>query len=133
MAGNFKQRIIEPARRLTELGFQLVATSGTATALQEANVPVEVVKKVQEGRPNLLDFMANGEISYIFNTPSKRGPKTDEGKIRAASVAYGVPCVTTLPGCLAVIQALEAFAKDPTPRVRAIQDWAADVSAEKSC
>ncbi len=133
MAGSFKQRIIEPARRLTELGFQLVATSGTASALQEAGVPVEVVKKVQEGRPNLLDFMANGEIDYIFNTPSKRGPQTDEGKIRAASVAYGVPCVTTLPGCLAVIRALEAFAKNPAPKVKAIQDWMATTYAEKTC
>ncbi len=123
MAGDFKERIIEPARRLTELGFQLVATSGTAQSLRQAGIPVEVVKKVQEGRPNLLDFMANGEISFIFNTPSKRGPKTDEGRIRAASVAYGVPCVTTLPGCLAVIKAVEAFATDPTPRVKALQDW----------
>ncbi len=123
MAGDFKDRILEPARRLTELGFELIATSGTSQALKEAGVPVEVVKKVQEGRPNLLDFMANGEISFIFNTPSKRGPKTDEGRIRAASVAYGVPCVTTLPGCLAVIKAVEAFASDPAPKVRALQDW----------
>ncbi len=123
MAGDFKDRILEPARRLTELGFHLIATSGTAQSLKEAGVPVEVVKKVQEGRPNLLDFMANGEISFIFNTPSKRGPKTDEGRIRAASVAYGVPCVTTLPGCLAVIKAVEAFATDPAPKVRALQDW----------
>ncbi|MBR9800801.1 carbamoyl-phosphate synthase large subunit, partial [bacterium] len=123
MAGDFKERMIEPARRLTELGFELVATSGTGAVLKEAGVPVETVKKLQEGRPNLLDFMANGEIAYIFNTPSKRGPASDEGRIRAASVAYGVPCVTTLPGCLAVTQALEAFAKDPSPKVKAIQDW----------
>jgi len=129
MAGNFKDRMIEPARRLTELGFELVATSGTAAVLKEAGVPVETVKKLQEGRPNLLDFMANGEIAYIFNTPSKRGPASDEGRIRAASVAYGVPCVTTLPGCLAVIQALEAFAKDPSPKVKAIQDWMAAAEA----
>ena len=123
MAGDFKNRIVEPARKLTELGFELIATSGTGQALKDAGVSVEVVKKVQEGRPNLLDFMANGEISYIFNTPSKRGPKTDEGRIRAASVAYGVPCVTTLPGCLAVIKAIEAFATNPAPKVRALQDW----------
>jgi len=124
MAGNYKQRMVEPARRLSQLGFELVATSGTAAVLKEAGVPVEVVKKVQEGRPNLLDYMTNGEISYIFNTPSKRGPNTDEGRIRAASVSNRVPCVTTLPGCLAVIEALEAFAKDPSPKVRALQDWA---------
>ncbi len=128
MAGQFKDRIIEPARRLSKLGYELVATSGTASALQAADVPVHVVRKVQEGRPNLLDYMANDEIAFIFNTPSKRGPSTDEGRIRAASVAYGVPCVTTLPGCLAVIDALEAFASNPTPKVRALQDWMADMN-----
>ncbi len=127
MASQFKDRIIEPARRLSKLGYELVATSGTASALQAAGIPVHVVKKVQEGRPNLLDHMANDEIAFIFNTPSKRGPLTDEGRIRAASVAYGVPCVTTLPGCLAVIDALEAFASNPTPKVRALQDWMADM------
>jgi len=127
MAGSFKDRMIEPARNLNELGFKLVATSGTGARLKEAGIPVEIVKKVQEGRPNLLDLMANGEIDYIFNTPSKRGHSTDEGRIRAASVAYGVPCVTTLPGCLAVIEALKAFASNPTPRVRSLQDWMADV------
>tara|TARA_R100000789_G_scaffold99707_2_gene107017 strand:+ start:10288 stop:13548 length:3261 start_codon:yes stop_codon:yes gene_type:complete len=128
MASQFKDRIIEPARRLSKLGYELVATSGTASALQAADIPVHIVKKVQEGRPNLLDHMANDEIAFIFNTPSKRGPLTDEGRIRAASVAYGVPCVTTLPGCLAVIDALEAFASNPTPKVRALQDWMADMN-----
>ncbi|TWT61198.1 carbamoyl-phosphate synthase large subunit [Rubinisphaera italica] len=128
MAGQFKDRIIEPARRLSKLGYELVATSGTASALQAADIPVHVVRKVQEGRPNLLDYMANDEIAFIFNTPSKRGPSTDEGRIRAASVAYGVPCVTTLPGCLAVIDALEAFASNPTPKVRALQDWMDDMN-----
>ena len=50
--------------------------------------------------------------------------RTDEGRIRAAAVSYGVPCVTTIPGCLAIVKALEAYVKDPVPRVRALQDWA---------
>jgi len=68
--------------------------------------------------------MANGEIQFIFNTPSGKGARTDEGRIRSAAVAYGVPCVTTIPGCLAVVKALEAYVKDPVPRVHALQDWA---------
>ena len=123
MAGEFKDAMIEPARSLTKLGFKIVSTSGTARVFEDAGVPVEVVKKVQEGRPNILDYMANGDIQYIFNTPSKKGPQTDEGKIRVASVAYGVPCVTTFPGCAAVVKAVEAFASNPTPKVRALQDW----------
>ena len=93
--------------------------------MKEAGIEVETVRKLQEGRPNLLDLMANQEIQFIFNTPSGKGARTDEGRIRAASVAYGVPCVTTLPGCLAVVDALEAMSDHPEPRVKPLQEWAA--------
>ncbi len=123
MASGHKQRMIEPVRKLKKMGYQIVCTSGTARVFQEAGIEVETVRKVQEGRPNLLDHMANGEIQLIFNTPSGKGARTDEGRIRAASVTHGIPCVTTLPGCSAVVHALEALREQPAPRVRAIQDW----------
>ena len=123
MAEGHKNPMIEPVRRLRKLGFKVIATSGTAAALREADIEVETVRKLQEGRPNLLDRMADGDVQFIFNTPSGKGARTDEGKIRAAAVSYGVPCVTTVPGCLAVVRALEASAENPTPRVRALQDW----------
>ncbi|QDT94134.1 carbamoyl-phosphate synthase large subunit [Gimesia algae] len=127
MADVYKDMIIEPARRLIELGFKIVSTSGTARVLKEAGLEVATVKKLKEGRPNLLDMMANQEVQFIFNTPSGKGSRTDEGKIRSASVSYGVTCVTTIPGCLAVVKALEALAEDATPQVRALQDWMADM------
>jgi len=123
MAGPYKQPMIEPARRLQEWGFRLLSTSGTARELREAGVEVETVKKIQEGRPNLLDHLANGEIQFIFNTPSGKGARTDEGRIRASAVSHGIPCVTTFPGCLAVVQALGAILKNPMPQVKALQDW----------
>ena len=124
MARRHKATIVEPARRLRQLGYQIVATSGTAQTLRDGNIEVEVIKKVQEGRPNLLDMMANGDIQMILNTPSGKGTRTDEGRIRAAAVLYGVPCVTTVPGCLAVVAALEAMAENPVPQVRSLQEWA---------
>ena len=123
MSASHKQRIVEPVKRLQKLGYQIVCTSGTARVLQDAGIQVDVVKKIHEGRPNLLDHMANGEIQLIFNTPGGKGARTDEGRIRAASVTHGVPCVTTLPGCFAVVNCLEALRDQPAPRVRAIQDW----------
>ncbi|MCA9090672.1 MAG: carbamoyl-phosphate synthase large subunit, partial [Planctomycetaceae bacterium] len=123
MAGAHKQAMLEPARRLQKMGFKLISTSGTARELQNAGIEVEVVKKVQEGRPNLLDYMVNGDVQFIFNTPSGKGSRTEEGKIRAAAVLYGVPCATTLPGCLAMVRALEHLQAQPVPRVQAIQDW----------
>ncbi len=129
MARRHKHAIVGAARTLTELGFDLVATSGTAHVLREAGLEVETVRKVQEGRPNLLDLMANGDVQLIFNTPSGKGARTDEGRIRAAAVTYGVPCVTTLPGCLAMVRALQHRASDPTPRVRALQEWGQSTAA----
>ncbi len=119
-----KEKMIEPARRLSGMGYDIVATSGTAQTLKDAGVEVETVRKLQEGRPNLLDLMANQEIQFIFNTPSGKGARTDEGRIRAASVSHGVPCVTTLPGCLAVVDALEAMSAQPELQVKSLQEWA---------
>ena len=123
MAAQYKTAMIGPARTLRALGFQIVATPGTARELSAAGIEVKVVKKLQEGRPNVLDLMANREIQYIFNTPSGKGARTDEGKIRAAAVSAGVPCVTTFPGCAAVVQALEALAENSVPQIKALQDW----------
>jgi carbamoyl-phosphate synthase large subunit len=123
MASAHKAAIVEPSRKLIELGFKLIATSGTAEVLRDAGIEVDTVRKLQEGRPNLLDLMTNGEVQFIFNSPSGKGARTDEGKIRAAAVAQGVPCVTTLPGCLAVVQALEALAENPLPVVQSLQEW----------
>ncbi|MBI1346542.1 carbamoyl-phosphate synthase large subunit [bacterium] len=126
LSGRHKFSLIPAARQLKELGFRIVCTSGTAKAFREAGIDVETIRKLQEGRPNLLDLMANREIQFIFNTPSGKGARTDEGKIRAAAVMNGVSCVTTLPGCIAVVQALEALKDNRSPRVKALQDWAAE-------
>ncbi len=127
MAHGHKQLIVEPARRLIELGFKILATSGTARVLQAAGLAVETVRKLQEGRPNLLDYMANGDVHLIFNTPSGKGARTDEGKIRAAAVTSGVPCVTTLPGCLAMVRAIEFLDTNPAPQVKTLQEWASEL------
>ncbi len=124
MNGQHKQAMIKPARKLIELGFRLLCTAGTARVFQEAGIEVELMRKVQEGRPNLLDYMVNGDVQIIFNTPSGKGTRTDEGKIRAAAVTYGVPCVTTLPGCLAMVRALEWRRDQPEPDVCPLQTWA---------
>ncbi len=131
MAGPHKAAMIEPARRLKELGFHILTTSGTGQVLSQAGLEVEVIRKVQEGRPNLLDLMTNGEVQFIFNTPSGKGSRTDEGRIRAAAVTYGVPYATTLPGCFAMVRAIEHLMEHPVPQVRSLQEWHAAVGAGK--
>ncbi len=105
VANRDKPEIVGVARALAELGYVLVATRGTAKALREAGIAVEDVPKLQEGRPNLVDKMKNDEIALVINTPSGRGARSDEGKIRAAAVANGVTCITTLSAALAAVEA----------------------------
>ena len=116
-----KEAMVEPARRLVALGYDLMATSGTARVLAAAGVPVEEVKKLQEGHPNLLDALIDGRVHLIFNTPRGKGARTDEGRIRAASVLHGVPCITTLPAAEACIRAMEAE-RGAVLTVQALQD-----------
>jgi carbamoyl-phosphate synthase large subunit len=99
--------IVPVARRLSEMGYDLLATAGTAGALEAHGVSAAVVKKLQEGRPNLLDYLADGSIALVVNTPSGKGARTDEGRIRAAAVARGVTCITTIAGARAAVAALE--------------------------
>ncbi|HEX3150906.1 MAG TPA: carbamoyl-phosphate synthase large subunit [Gemmataceae bacterium] len=109
VADRDKADIIPIARRLAKLGYTLLATRGTAKGLRDANVPVTEIPKIQEGRPNLIDRMKNGEIAMILNTPTGRGRRTDETRIRAAAVAHRVTCITTLSAAEAAAQACEAL------------------------
>ena len=116
-----KEEIVPLAQRLCDLGYDLLATPGTAENLRQAGVSVEVVQKLQEGHPNLLDYLANEDVQLIMNTPSGKGARTDEGKIRAACVSGGVPCVTTIQGIGAVVSAMEAV-REKSLTVEPLQD-----------
>jgi carbamoyl-phosphate synthase large subunit len=109
VAGRHKRPMVELARRLVHQGFSILSTSGTADALEEAGLPVRRVRKLQEGPPNLLDYFADRAVALVINTPSGKGARTDEGKIRAAAVQAGVPCVTTIEAATAAVKAIEAL------------------------
>ena len=125
-----KEVILDVARRLTDLGLQICATEGTAKRLEAAGLAVQRVKKLKEGHPNLLDMLIDEEIDMIINTPSGKGARTDEGRIRAASVAHGVPCITTISAAQAVVRAMEAL-RDGDMEVEALQDRLATVSNQE--
>jgi carbamoyl-phosphate synthase large subunit len=103
-----KRAIVLPAKRLADLGFKLVASVGTASVLRRNGVPVEVVHKVHEGSPNVVDLIRDGEIDVVVNTPQGSGPRSDGYEIRTAAVASDIPCVTTLSGLAAMVQGIEA-------------------------
>ncbi len=116
-----KDHVTELARRLERMGFDLLATKGTATRLQQDGIHVQPLKKLQEGHPNVLDYVIDGNLQLVINTPSGKGARTDEGRIRAAAVSHGVPCITTLQAAEAAVGAMEAL-RTQEMTVQAIQD-----------
>jgi carbamoyl-phosphate synthase large subunit len=104
-----KAPIIGAARMLAEGGLQLVATGGTHDALAKAGVAATRISKLSEGRPNIKDYIKNAKVQLIINTPTKKGPQTDEGKIRALAVLNKVPIVTTITGANAAARAIRAM------------------------
>jgi carbamoyl-phosphate synthase large subunit len=121
VAARDRQAIVPVAARLASMGYDLMGTTGTAAALASHGIIVAPVRKIAEGRPNLLDHLANGRIALVVNTPSGKGARTDEGRIRAAAVSHGVPCITTIAGAKAAVAALERLRQGPLS-VYALQD-----------
>ena len=106
-----KRSIVFIAKKLIDLGFELVATKGTAKVLANNGIPVQTVFKVGEGRPDIVDRIKSGEISLVINTPSGKKPKADEVAIRSQSVAHNIPCITTLSGASAAVNGIESLLK----------------------
>jgi carbamoyl-phosphate synthase large subunit len=110
------------ARRLKKLGFDLVATYGTANRLREVGLECEAVFKVNEGRPNIADLIRQGDIALIINTPLGKTSHYDEKAIRKAALQFNVPCVTTITGAEALVEAIATKKNERGVTVRSLQE-----------
>ena len=117
-----KRPMIFLAKKLVDLGFNLVGTKGTAKALARNDIPITQVLKVSQGRPNVVDMMKNGEIDLIINTPGGKGTKPDGLAIRSNAVALKVPLITTVAGAYAAVNGIEALKKKGI-QVKTIQEY----------
>jgi carbamoyl-phosphate synthase large subunit len=124
-----KPTVLPIARDLTSLGFTLTATRGTAAYLRAHGVDVDVVYKVNEGRPNVADHIVNGTIDMVINTPLGRDSFFDDRAVRRAATMARVPCITTLTGASAAVSAIRAL-RSHALTVRALQDYYTGVTAE---
>ncbi|MGE5269675.1 MAG: carbamoyl-phosphate synthase large subunit [Thiohalocapsa sp.] len=104
-----KEALIEPCRQLTDWGFELVATRGTARTLTEAGVPVGLVNKVLEGRPDIVDEMRSGKIQLVFNTTEGAQAISDSFSLRRTALTHAIPYYTTVAGARAAVQAIAAL------------------------
>ena len=117
-----KETVIPVVREFVDLGFGIIATSGTAATLAAANIPVRKVFKVREGRPNVLDRVKNGDINFIINTPTGKIPREDEVRIRNAALAKKIPIMTTVRAALASANGIRSLQKHKV-RVRSLQEY----------
>ena len=117
-----KNQVAEVAGKFAELGFELIATKGTADVLEKAGLSVQRIHKLQEGRPNAVDLLKNKEIQLVINTPSGATPRADEIKIRTTAVYTGTPIMTTLGGAMAAALGIAALKKSGY-EVKTIQEY----------
>jgi carbamoyl-phosphate synthase large subunit len=117
-----KPAVVPMAKKLTELGLSIMSTSGTAAYLQKAGVACQTLFKVNEGRPNVLDVLKNGEIALVINTPAGQVARADEIKIRTSALYSKVPVMTTLAAATASVSAIESLQKKAVT-VKALQDY----------
>ncbi|MBD3296092.1 MAG: carbamoyl-phosphate synthase large subunit, partial [Candidatus Omnitrophica bacterium] len=106
-----KRNIVFLAKKLHDFGFEILATTGTAKILRNNNIKVEAIYKVNEGKPDVLDMIKNGDIALIINTPSGKKPHSDGATLRSAAVMKGIPCITTLAGAQASVNGIESAAR----------------------
>ena len=117
-----KKEVAAVGKQFADLGFELVATSGTATVLENAGLKVQRTKKLLEGRPNVIDLLKNKEIQFVINTPSGAAPREDEIKIRTTAVYTGTPIATTLSGAKAAALGIAALRKSGYA-VKTVQEY----------
>jgi carbamoyl-phosphate synthase large subunit len=124
-----KRNILYIVKRLVDLGFDIVATEGTANALILNDIEVTKIRKVSEGRPNVVDLIKNGQIQLIINTPAPgRTPRRDEVAIRSTAVAYNIPIATTVSGAAATVIAIEGLLRKRL-EVQSLQEYHAAIPA----
>jgi carbamoyl-phosphate synthase large subunit len=117
-----KKEVAAVAKQFSDLGFELVATSGTASVLEKAGLKVQRILKLLEGRPNVIDLLKNKEIQLVINTPAGQSPREDEVKIRTTAVYTGTPIMTTLSGAKAAALGIAALKKSGYA-VKTVQEY----------
>ena len=104
-----KERIVEPVKRLQDLGFKIIATCGTQRFLQAQGIECGQINKVLEGRPHIVDAIKNGDVQLVFNTTEGAGALSDSRSLRRAALLHKVPYYTTIAGAIAVSHGIEAY------------------------
>lgn len=126
IADRDKDKIMEFARNFYDMKFNILATEGTQKFLEENGVEAEAIKKVHEGRPNIVDAIKNGVINLIVNTPAGKQSEYDDSYIRKSAIKYKVPYITTTSAALAATRGIKDR-RNGAYKVRSLQDYHRDI------
>ncbi len=125
-----KPAVLETAREFTKLGFNIKATEGTHKFLKENGIRAEEIKKIFQGRPNIVDGITNNEINLVINTPSGKRSQHDDSYIRKTAIKYKVPYITTLAAALASAKGIAAYKENSVreAKIKSLQEYHADIT-----
>jgi carbamoyl-phosphate synthase large subunit len=126
IADRDKEGIIEPARQFQELGFKIIATEGTHRFLKENGIESQLIKKVHEGRPNIVDAIKNGEIHLVVNTPAGKQSEYDDSYIRKNAIKYKIQYITQTSAALAATIGIKAM-RTGAYTVKSLQEYHAEI------
>ena len=118
-----KKTIVDTAKKLAGMHFKIISTKGTYEVLEKNGIKCDLVLKIREGRPNVLDMIKNGEIDLIINTPEGRSARSDGYYLRTAAVLHNVPSITTITGAAAAVQGIAELRSNPEVNVKPIQEY----------
>jgi carbamoyl-phosphate synthase large subunit len=125
-----KQAVLETARKFASIGFSIKASGGTHKFLRENGIPSEKIKKLHEGRPNIVDGITNKEINLVINTPSGKLSQNDDSYIRKTAIKYNVPYITTIAAAFASVVGIAAYIEKVTPQaaLKSLQEYHSDIT-----
>ena len=123
-----KAELVDLAKGFHECGFRILATAGSYALIHEAGIPAEKVFKLQEGRPNILDKITNGEIDLIINTPVGKQSATDDSYIRKAAIKNRVSYMTTMAAAQATVEGIKAVKRPESLGVKSLQQFHAEIT-----
>ena len=122
-----KDEVVDLARDFAETGFKILASKHTGKLIQDAGIEVEIVNKLQEGRPNILDLITNGKIDLIVNTPIGKDRNVDDSYLRKAAIKKKVPYMTTMAAAKATISGIQSLKKPGCGEVRSLQELHSEI------
>jgi carbamoyl-phosphate synthase large subunit len=126
IAGRDKKAVLPAVKNLAGLGFNILATTGTAAFLEENGIAAKTVKKVHEGRPNIVDALHNREVQLVINTPSGKESIYEDSYIRKAAIKYKISYITTPAAAVAAAEGIKAARESGTP-VKSLQEYHKDI------